>query len=163
MHIGLGLWMVFAIFRWGDWSRFRQYYPTMLYVSVCKVLYEFVAHQTFYLWKLHADFGPSYFGVIMIHAFFLYPFSAFLFLSNYPKELNKQIVHYLKWIFIYTALEWLGYNYGTITYSHGWNFWWSIIFTMNMFALIRIHFVNYLWAIPLTAFTVLFYMYEFNM
>jgi hypothetical protein len=163
MHIGLGLWMLFAALRWGDWGRFRHYYPTMIYVTVCKLLYELIAHETFYLWKLHTDFGPNYLGIVIIHAFFLYPFSAFLFLSNYPKELNKQITHYSKWIFIYASLELIGYKYGTILYYNGWNFWWSLLFIVNMFVFIRIHFVNYLWAIPLTILSVLFYMRLFSM
>jgi hypothetical protein len=162
MHLGLGLWLLLAVLRWGDWGNFRHYYPTMVYVTTCKLLYELIAHESFYLWRLQPDFGTNFLEVVILHAFFIYPFSAFLFLSNYPKEWCKQIFHYLKWMFIYASLEWIGWKYGKITYHNGWNFGWSLLFLVNMFVLIRIHFVSYLWAVLFTVLSTLFYMFLFN-
>ncbi|WP_425455892.1 CBO0543 family protein [Ectobacillus funiculus] len=163
IHIGIGFWLLFALLRWGDWNNIKRFYPTMLYIIICKLLYEFIAHEKFYLWKLQPDFILNFFGVVMLHACFLYPFSGFLFLSNYPKEFDKQILHFLKWILIYALLEWIGFKYGTIAYYNGWSFWWSLLFDVHMLLFIRLHYVKPLWAIPLSPLSTLFYMLMFNM
>ncbi|WP_025027741.1 CBO0543 family protein [Caldalkalibacillus mannanilyticus] len=163
IHLGFGFILGIALYFRSNIRNIHLFYPTMVYVAVCKFLYEVIANERFYLWKIKPDFIFDDLGLILFHALFLYPFSAFLFLHNYPQGIKKQLFHYAWWIAIYAVLEWIALRYGNITYYHGWSFRWSVFFLVNMFVLIRIHDRHPYWGIILTVISTLFYMTVFKM
>jgi hypothetical protein len=162
IHIALTLWAVLAAIRWGDWKNFKRYYPTLLYIIACDFLYKIFALDKYHLWRLQADFVLNHMATYFMYVLIIFPMTTFTFLSTYPSHLKKQIVHIMKWVFIFSIVEWIGWKFGRITYSHGWSIGWSAFFDVNMFIMMRIHYVNYLWAIPLSAVCTFFYLIFFN-
>ncbi|NQX69460.1 hypothetical protein HQN90_25340 [Paenibacillus alba] len=157
------MWVLAAAWRWGDWKQFKQYYPTMLYISCLKLLYELFSHEAHYEWHLEPDFFLNYTGTVLLHTFLIYPLTAFLFLSNFPmtNTLSK-MSHILKWTLMYIIIELLGYKLGRITYHAGWNGWWSLVFDLNMFVMLRLHYIHLLWAMLLSLLCTLFYLFYFG-
>lgn len=90
----------------GDWRNFEKYYPTLLYETICNVAYKVISLSQFHLWKARNDImGDTL-------AFFYYTFFAlipgiFLYLSNYPDSIKKQIFHTLPYTISY--LWWFDY------------------------------------------------------
>lgn len=161
MHIFVAVWVLLASWRWGDWKNFILYYPTMLYIALSNLLYVFFAHEFFHLWELREDIG-NHAITFLIHVFIINPFSAFLFLSNYPSTLKSKILHTLKWIFLFLIVEWIGYKLEKITYHNGWNYWWSVLFIVVMFPMLRLHYVKPSWAIFLSVVCTLAHLWIFD-
>jgi hypothetical protein len=162
IHIVIALWAILAALRWGDWKNFKQYYPTILFVIACDFLYKIFALDQYHLWKLKEDFLLNHLGTYLLHVLIMFPMATFVFLSTYPTSLMKQCIHILKWTLIFISVEWIGWKLGRIFYGHGWNIGWSALFDANMFIMIRIHYVNYLWAILLSAVCTFFYLAFFH-
>ncbi|QGH34634.1 hypothetical protein GI584_11590 [Gracilibacillus salitolerans] len=161
MHLAIALWVLVASIIRGDWENINKYYPTMLYITSCNFLYEVIAHEKFYLWKLEPG-GLNYLNTVLLHGGFIYPLSVLLFLSNYPTSRVRTVMHISKWVLIYIIVEYIGLKYEIITYHNGWNFWWSFFFVIHMLLMLRIHYINIIWGITLTIPSVLFYMFTFN-
>jgi hypothetical protein len=158
----LGGLCLFASWRWGDWRNLEKYYPTLLYVLLCNLIYKVIALSQFHLWKARDDMMGEPLD-FFYYTFFAFIPGVFLYLSNYPDSMKKQIFHIVKWLSIFMGVEWIGYKYfNAINYFNGWTIWWSFIFDLMMLILIRIHFVNYkigfLLSIPCT----FFYLWWFD-
>jgi hypothetical protein len=162
IHIAIALWAILAAIYWGDWKNFKKYYPTMLFVIAADLLYKIFALNNYHLWRIQKDYIINHITTYLLYVLITFSLSTFVFLSTYPTTLKKQMVHILKWVFIYSVVEWIGWKFGRITYYHGWSIWWSIFFNVNMFIMMRIHYVNYLWAIPLSIICTFFYLLVFN-
>jgi hypothetical protein len=162
LHIIISLWVILASLRWGDLKNWERYYPTMLYIISANLLYLFFAHTQFHLWEVQEGLFLNYSLVVMLHTFVINPLATFLFLSNYPEGLLKQIFHIIKWIAIFIIVEWVGLKFGKITHSNGWNLLWSILFVTVMFVLLRLHYNHKIWALVLSVFVVLFYLVVFD-
>ncbi len=162
IHVAIALWTVWAAWRWGRWTQFPQCYPTLLYLSCFQLLYEFFSHEKFYVWRLEPDQLINYTGVVMLHTFCIYPLTAFLYLTRFPEVEWKAAVHIAKWVLIYIGVEWVGYRLGYITYSHGWNCWWSLFFDVHMFLMLRFHHTKPVWSIPMTILSIFFYLILFG-
>ncbi|MUG72844.1 MULTISPECIES: hypothetical protein [Paenibacillus] len=162
IHLAIALWTVFAAWRWGRWIQFSQCYPTMVYLACFQLLYEFFSHEKFYLWRLEPDPVFNYTSVVMLHTFCIYPLTAFLYLTRFPEVEWKAAVHIAKWVLIYIGVEWVGYRLGYITYSRGWNCWWSLFFDVHMFLMLRFHHTKPVWSIPVTVLSIFFYLIMFG-
>jgi hypothetical protein len=162
LHVLISLWILLASWRWGDWKNFKLYYPTMLYIALSNFLYHFFADEYFHLWAFEPDMFIKHPVTFIVHSFIINPFSVFLFLSNYPSMIKSQILHTLKWIFLFLIVEWIGYKLGTIVYFNGWNFWWSVLFIIVMFPMLRLHYVKPLLAIFLLVLCTLVHLWIFD-
>ncbi|NTZ16072.1 hypothetical protein EXW96_00250 [Paenibacillus sp. JMULE4] len=89
-------------------------------------------------------------------------FDCFLYLTRFPEVEWKAAVHIAKWVLIYIGVEWVGYRFGYITYSHGWNCWWSLFFDVHMFLMLRFHHTKRVWSIPMTILSIFFYLIMFG-
>jgi hypothetical protein len=101
-------------------------------------------------------------NVHFAHNLIINPLLAFVFLTNYPSRLKKQLIYTLKWIIPFLLAEWLGERIGILTYHNGWHFGWSSFFVIIMFPMVRLHHVNKLWALILSVFFAVFYLAVFN-
>lgn len=149
MHITIVIWAVLASWRTWSWERFYRYQATFLYIAAVNLLYLFFTVD-YHLWEMQSDFGLSATMINMLYTFIVFPCSAILFLSHYPKHFKEQILHILKWIIIYIGVEWIGGLFNFITYDHGWNLGWSFPFLIMMFSLFRLHYKRPLLAYLLT-------------
>jgi len=139
MHAAIFIFSVFATWRWGDWRDWQKYHTTMLYVAVANLLYNFVYHDHL-LWQLKPPllFGSHTIGELF-YTFVVFPGSALILLTDYPKDLKKQLFRIAKFVFIYIVLEWVLHIYGIIIYKYGWNIWWSLAWNLVMFPLWVLH------------------------
>lgn len=158
IHLTIALWTVWAAWRWGRWTQFPQCYPTLLYISCCQLLYEIFSHEKFYVWRLEPDPIPALLCCTPF-AFILWLLSH---LTRFPEVEWKAAVHIAKWVLIYIGVEWVGYRFGYITYSHGWNCWWSLFFDVHMFLMLRFHHTKRVWSIPMTILSIFFYLIMFG-
>jgi hypothetical protein len=162
MHIIFIILVIFFALLKGDWKSWEDYYPTMLYISLSTFLYEFISHSHFHLWELQETPILTLMNVHFAHNLIINPLLAFVFLSNYPSRLKKQLIYTLKWIIPFLLAEWVGEHFGILTYHNGWHFGWSSLFVIIMFPMIRLHHVKKLWALILSVFFAVFYLAVFN-
>ncbi|WP_052404854.1 CBO0543 family protein [Bacillus rubiinfantis] len=162
-QIAIATWSLIVSFWKGDWKNLAQYYPTLQYFVIGNLTYEYVAHFNFHLWKMD---GKGLFPEIIADFILLFLIAVpaiFVYLSNYPNERRKKLQHILKWVLIFTAIEWIsGKYFGIIKYEHGWSIWWSFLFNMIMFPMLRLHFISYKKALVLSIPCTLFYLLWFD-
>lgn len=152
-----------ASFIKGDWKNLDKYYPTLLYFSVGNLTYEYIAHVNFHLWKMD---GKGLFPEIVADFILLFLIAIpaiLIYLSNYPSTAKRRVLHIVKWIVIFTTVEWIGGKYfGIIKYENGWSIWWSFLFNIIMFPMLRLHFLSYKRALLCSIPCVFFYLYWFH-
>ncbi|WP_028608800.1 CBO0543 family protein [Paenibacillus harenae] len=161
MHIAIAIWALLAALKWADWKRWNEFLPTIYFMVSMNLLYQYIAHSRYHLWTFEQNL-PNELVTDTLYGFLVFPCTVMLFLSNYPNEKGSIIFHYLKWILIYCTLEWIGKEYGFMSYSHGWSLKWSVFFNCIMFPMLRLHHVKPLWALgisPLIIFILLTLFY----
>jgi len=147
---------------WGDRKNWREYYPTMLYIAVGNLLYNYLTNN-YRLWVTNPDFTwMNHIRIEILYSLLLLPANAFLFLSKYPTKRTAKIVYYSIWIGIYVAVEWFYYRTGRIEYHNGWNMWWSVVFNLVMFPMLRLHHLKPMLALGISLVISLIYIYLFQ-
>lgn len=140
MHLAITLITIFATWRWADWRSWKHYQPSMFYVATGGLLYEYLT-KNYTMWKFHADILYSHQIVVVLYALITMPLTVLLFLSRYPasKGWFAVIRYYAVWILFYIVAEHYLRNSGHISYENGWTFWYSLLFDLMMFPMIRFH------------------------
>jgi hypothetical protein len=142
------VWIASA-YKWSDWRNWRKYYPTLLFFGMGDLIYVAVFQKT-PLWILDTKIlAPGINEIFVIFSIF-FP-GALIFLSNFPRNLNKQIVYILLWISLYIFIELFTTTIGMQKNYRGWNIWWSLLFNFVMFPLLILHHKN-----PILAWTASF-------
>lgn len=156
-YIILGFIWIYACFKFGDWKSWKLYYPTILYYLVgdlsCKIL-----TYNYPLWILQGFLGKNIFNDYFVTVVY-FPCIIILYLSNYPDQLIKKIIHITFYVFILSSIEFIARFSGKIIYYNGWNLMWNTLFYFIMFIMIRLHYKKpfLTWFISmLLAFAVLF-------
>ncbi|UJF34877.1 CBO0543 family protein [Paenibacillus hexagrammi] len=145
LHISIYIWSLFAMWKWSNWRRWRQYHSTLLFMPLANLVYSLLVNDPdFYLWKytyspfLSPELASFFYSVLV------FPATVLLFLSNYPAHagVKDELIHILKYIGIYIVFEWIGLEVGAIEHAHGWNLLWSTWFNLLTFSILRIHHTN---------------------
>lgn len=142
--IGIGI-----CWKWGNWRNWREYYPTILFVFLANLAYVLLTDDK-PLWTF-GMLSYRYPFVNLIIMVLLYPGTVILYLTFYPKAWQKQIVYILLWVVIYLAVEVAAYFTRGFEYFNGWTVYYSFIFNLIMFPLIRLHYKKPLLAWPISA------------
>lgn len=156
MHLAFACCSLLVAWKWGDWTHWRKYHSTLLYLVSMALLYEFFA-QDYKLWQFHADPLTNMTWTILLYTFLTMPANVFVFLSRFPegKDRGRQTLHYAFWIAIYMAGEILLVIGKRISYQNGWTLLMSFLFDCIMFPMLRLHFtrplVAYVLSIPIIA------------
>lgn len=161
MHIAITIWAVAASWRWWSWKYFYKYHATILYMSLLNLLYLFFT-VGYPLWKIQPDFGLSFPATSMMYTFIIFPCTAMLFLVRYPAYFKSQVLHNAKWMIIYFGVEWVGSIINRISYGHGWNLGWSLLFVIMMFPMLRLHYKRPILAYLLSIIIILLILYKFD-
>lgn len=162
MHCFLLFILLILAIKKANWDNWRVYYPTMLYISLGSFVYEFISHSKFHLWELE-EFGLlTHMNIHFIHNLIINPLIAFIFLSCYPEVPIKRCLYILRWVLIFLFVEWGGTRTGILSYHHGWNLGWSLLFILIMFPMIRLHFIYPLRAIALSVLFAVFFLTVFD-
>lgn len=131
-----------ACWKWGDWKRWKEFYPTILYMIISNLTCAYVFYE-YRLWIFESFMGDSV--TCLVIKDFIYPPAVILFLTHYPKGVFKQALYILIWALVNTVLEYIACLLGGIHYDHGWNLLWSFILLVIAFALVRLHYKRPLW------------------
>ncbi len=150
LHLAIILWAMFAAWRWGDWRNWKNYHSTMLFMPFSNLIYSLLVNdRNFYLWRYQTEFLLSVETADLFHCLITFPATVLLFLSNYPEQRGKQILHILKYVSIYIAVEIIALQIGAISHTKGWSIWWSLWFNCVTFPVLRLHHTH-----PLRAYAV---------
>jgi hypothetical protein len=153
-----------AAIIWGDWRRWRLYYPTILFFIVGDLLKNFLFYN-YWLWTYHETmFAKNILKnhtIISIMIMFIgYPSTIFLYLGRFPLAKWKQAGWIAFWIFLYSIIEYINLRYlDLINHHHGWTMKWSVLFNLVMFIMFRIHLKNPLLAWGLSIIWIIFLLY----
>jgi hypothetical protein len=145
----------------GKWKSWQQYYPTVMFMLVGNLLYSFLFNE-YPLWRFEHTFEekilPTRMSIDLLKTFTSFPILAFIYLSLFPEERNfkKYVIHILTWTLLFFAIEFVSKFLGMISYHHGWNMWWSVVFDFTMFTLLAIHYKHPILAWFLSAIFILF-------
>ncbi len=125
-----------ACIKWGNWKRWKEFYPTILYTIIGNLTYGILFSNRM-LWTydnlLNHTFGD------MFYTFFVFPSAVILFLTFYPSGLVKQGLYILIWTAVNTAVEYAGLLLRTFSHYYGWNIFWSAGLYFFAFILIALH------------------------
>lgn len=138
MHLALVAATIIIAWKRADWKNWQKYHPTMLYVAIGNLLYIFLYYDH-YLWQFHGVTIINATTIEMLMTFIILPFTALIYLSNYPVTLKGQIIHNIKYVAVYIALEWIYLELGLFKHSFGWNMWCSLVWDIMMFPMWVLH------------------------
>lgn len=140
MYLAITLISIIAAWRWGDWKNWTKYHPTMLFISLGSVLYNFL-YANHLLWHFNDSRFTNHAMSELLLGLIVFPCTALLFLSNYPANASaiKKIAYISIYIGVYAGLEKVGSMFGVIKYFYGWSFWWSVLWDMVMFPILLLH------------------------
>ncbi|TCN19768.1 CBO0543 family protein [Mesobacillus foraminis] len=148
-------YIVFAYF-FVDWKNWNKYYPTIQFFIICNLLYNFLFYNHT-LWRYHALTVDwlNHTLIDLTFSFIIVPVVIMIFLRYYPKG-KKRFFYMGIWITYFTILEYLFYKKGLFIYENDWNLFWSGVFNLILFTMVRIHYKSPVTAlivsIPLIAF-----------
>lgn len=131
---------LFAVWRWGDWRRWRIYYPTMLFAISVNLFASYVSYHHD-LWIFNPDaLVRSHTVVEIISTFVIMPATVLVYLSNFPAAGRVlQGAYVLAWVAVYSALETADTLLGGISYANGWSLAYSYLFDCAMFPIFSLH------------------------
>lgn len=147
MHLFLNVFMIFAVWRWGNWKDWEKYHTTMIFLAFSNMLYNFLTYN-YRLWIMKPDILLNFKETEILYTVIILMGTTLIYLSRFPNTLKKQILYNLMWIIIYVVIEWILFITGRIQYEHGWNIGWTIIFDTLMFPSLYLHYRK-----PLLAYT----------
>ncbi|HZG57490.1 CBO0543 family protein [Paenibacillus sp.] len=151
MHLATAGVVLYALWKWADLSRWRRYHASMLYFSVCNLLYLYLC-QDYPLWSLIEDGSvPHHAWTAALYNFFIYPSCVLLFLSRAPRRRTAALwLHVGKWVALFALIEALYLELGLMIHDHGWSLGWSVLFDCIMFPMLLLHQRRPLLAYPLS-------------
>lgn len=147
----------------GASKKWTLYYDTILYIALCNLLYNFICRD-FQLWIYNADLLLNHVNTELVNSFVLLPSLVVTYLHFLPSSssLRRKTIYYCAWVFGLSALELIWYLTGYISYEHGWNLFYSILFDFVMFFTLELHHKNVKKALVLSAATILSLIILFN-
>src|SRR3954454_13205805 len=107
MHLILALISILAVWFKGDFKKWKLYYPTMQYIAIGNLTYNFLC-ASHWLWQLSPDIKWLNHSLLeMSYTFITFPLTALMFLSSFPERQGKWRIfrHYMFWIGLYVGVE----------------------------------------------------------
>jgi hypothetical protein len=161
LHLALALFVIVYVWRKGIWREWQNYHTTMMYFALGNLTYNFLT-ANYFLWKMNPDFFPNHSITEIVYTFIVFPASSLLFLYNYPLSSAAKVWHYVRWISLYIAVEWIFVISGRMLYQHGWSLMWSAIFDVTMFPMLRLHHKQPLLAYGISVVLCVFWLWMFK-
>lgn len=151
LFIVIGVYIFFAK-KFVDWKRWKEYYPTIQFYIVCNLLYNFIFYQHT-LWKYKAVTVDwlNHTLIDIVFTFFIVPVVIMIYLQYFPKRKGNKFLYLSIWVAYFSVLEFLFEKKGLFIYENDWNTWWSLLFNLITFTVIRIHYKNPLAALLVSA------------
>jgi hypothetical protein len=136
-YLIIGTYIILA-YKFSDWRNWKSYYPTILFMILGDMLYNFIAYNH-PLWEQITPNLSITFSVLFIN-FTAWPAITLLYLTYFPETGKlKKALYILMWVLIHTLTELFLWWFGYYEYSNGWHIGWSMLFDALMFPLLIIH------------------------
>ncbi|WP_062353130.1 CBO0543 family protein [Bacillus kwashiorkori] len=143
------IYIIFA-YIFVDWKRWREFYPTIQFYIICNLLYNFLFYQhTLWRYKAVTVSWLNHTFIDITFTFFIVPVVLMMYLQHFPRNMSKKIIYVIIWVIYFSFIEFIFEKRGLFAYENGWNAWWSVIFNIVTFIVIRLHYRN-----PIIAFVV---------
>ncbi|MDQ1143914.1 hypothetical protein QE429_000741 [Bacillus sp. SORGH_AS 510] len=144
MHFIFNLLFLGAAIKWGDWKNWRTYYPTWLFFIGGDLFKNALLHDYRFWSYKESIFGSRIlFGHLIIDFLIMtcaYSSTLLIYLGKFPTQRMKQIGWILFWISLYSLIELINLKYlNLIEHHNGWNMYWSVLFNIVMFTVLKIH------------------------
>ncbi|GAE94323.1 hypothetical protein JCM21714_3470 [Gracilibacillus boraciitolerans JCM 21714] len=102
-------------------------------------LYNFLLYNKS-MWLFHDTFLPNHTIITILEMVVTYSVTVLIYLGGkFPEGWKKRTVWFLFWSAIFLFIEYINFEFGFITYHNGWNYWWSVFFTVVIFIILPIH------------------------
>lgn len=135
----VAVYILFAI-RFVDWKRWKDYYPTIQFYIICNLLYNFIFYQhTLWAYKAVTLDWMNHTIIELTFTFFIVPVAFMIYLRYFPQGKRKYLYVGI-WVAYFSIIEYLFFKKGLFIYDNGWNGWWSSLFNLIAFVIIRLHF-----------------------
>jgi hypothetical protein len=158
---------IVAGIKYGNWSKFDHFYPTILYFVIGDLLSQFLLFNHS-LWLFHPMdkidrlFYLNHTFIALSKMAIQYSVTVAIFIGRLPDTLIKQVLWVFFWTGIYGLNELITHLYGSLTYHRGWNFGWDIVFNIIMFTLLIIHYKRplFAWALSVPIIVTLWLIFD---
>lgn len=167
MHIIFNALFLLAAIKWGDWRRWRDYYPTILFFIVGDLLKNYLLYN-YWMWTYQETIFAetiliNHTIISLLIMFIVYPSTILIYIGRFPQVKWKQVLWLSFWISLYSVVEYINLHYlNLIRHHNGWNISWSVLFNIVMFLILRIHYKKPLLAWGLSVIWILFLLKMFN-
>lgn len=144
MNIILLTLYAFIGWKYGNWKEFKSFYPTLLFLIIGDLLYQFLLYDHT-MWKFHAvgrieeQLNFNHTIIALSKMAIQYPVTIAVFLGRLSYNKKQQILSILLWSGIYILTGWTAHVSGVLRYYNGWSFGWDVLFNLMMFTMLFIH------------------------
>ncbi|WP_421384905.1 CBO0543 family protein [Bacillus salacetis] len=145
MSIIILILYIVAGVKYGEWSKFNEYYSTILFFIIGDLLSQFLLYDHS-LWMFHPMdkldrlFYLNHTSIALLKMAIQYTVTVAIFIGRLPEGVGKQALMVLFWTVIYGLNEYLTHLLGGLSYHKGWNFGWDIVFNIMMLTMLIIHY-----------------------
>ncbi|WP_138416571.1 CBO0543 family protein [Aquibacillus sediminis] len=131
---------VLLAWKWGDWTNWKKYESSILYLISCDLAYNFLTYHR-PLWEhsptlLVQNHTIMNFVVMLV----AYPSVLLVYLGRYPSKVQDQMVWVCFWAIFWTLFEWISIQLGEFKHFASWNIVHSLLFNFALFTMVRLHY-----------------------
>lgn len=134
MHIAVSIAAVLLTWRYSDWKNWRNYHPTLLYIALSNLLYNFI-----YCKHLLWEYKPNHIIAELLSTFVILPLAGLLLLSGYPTAFKDRALRTIKFVAVFFGIEVIYNLLGILVYDNGWNIWLSLLWDCIMIIAWALH------------------------
>lgn len=130
--------------KYGNWENFSRLYPTLLFLIIGDLLYQFLFFD-YSMWMFHpVGFIDEWFGlnhtmIALGRMIIQYPVTIALFLGRMKANKKNQLFSVILWVGIFSIIQMMFHIMGGLTYQNGWNYAWDCAFTAMLFSMLLFH------------------------
>lgn len=144
MQTSFSIFFIIIGLLFGVWSRWKEFYPTLLYWIIGNLLYSSILNH-YRVWEyvpvgIDKKILPTHIIIGLKMAFITYPFIIPVFLGRLPKLLSNKVLWIIFWAILFEGVEFIAYLNKSIIYHYGWSLLWSFIFNLATYTLLTIHY-----------------------
>lgn len=132
----------------------------MVYVSLFNAIYYLLCRRHL-VWEF-IPIGLNWNFIKLVHTVIVTPLLVLIFLSKMPNTLLKQFIYFISWIIGSSTVEYLIHKKRLISYSHGWNAFWSGLLFIKMFLLSHLFTKRPILTLFLSLCSTVFFIFKFN-
>jgi hypothetical protein len=160
-HLIIIIGILIASIRWGEWNRWREFLPTIYFVIIFNLYYQYISLTKKNLWIAENPLLSDFF-TDTIYTFIFLSCLTLLFLSHFPETKRGKIIRFARWIIISIIIDIIAVKTNNFSFHNGWNVWWESAFYPLMYTMMYIHYIRPRLAMLLSAIVVICLMAIFD-